>query len=99
MRRLALASVGLALVVVVLGAYTRLADAGLGCPDWPGCYGNLGAPQTPAELQAAAALYPDAPVDVGKAWIEMVHRYFATALGGPDPGVGGGGGSGQGHRA
>ena len=81
MRRLALASVGLALVVVVLGAYTRLADAGLGCPDWPGCYGNLGAPQTPAELQAAAALYPDAPVDVGKAWIEMVHRYFATALG------------------
>lgn len=81
MRWLALAGVGLALLVVVLGAYTRLADAGLGCPDWPGCYGNLGAPQTPAELQAAEALYPDAPVDVGKAWIEMVHRYFATALG------------------
>lgn len=81
MRWLALAGVGLALLVVVLGAYTRLADAGLGCPDWPGCYGNLGAPQTPAELRAAEALYPDAPVDVGKAWIEMVHRYFATALG------------------
>lgn len=81
MRWLALSGVGLALLVVVLGAYTRLADAGLGCPDWPGCYGNLGAPQTPAELQAAEALYPDAPVDVGKAWIEMVHRYFATALG------------------
>lgn len=81
MRWLALAGVGLTLLVVVLGAYTRLADAGLGCPDWPGCYGNLGAPQTAAELQAAEALYPDAPVDVGKAWIEMVHRYFATALG------------------
>lgn len=81
MRRLALAGVGLALLVVVLGAYTRLTDAGLGCPDWPGCYGNLGAPQTPAQLQAAEALYPDAPVDVEKAWIEMVHRYFATALG------------------
>ena len=81
MRRLALAAAVLALVVVVLGAYTRLADAGLGCPDWPGCYGQLGAPQTPAAVRAAEALYPDAPVEVGKAWIEMVHRYFATALG------------------
>ena len=81
MRRLTLAAVALTLVVVVLGAYTRLADAGLGCPDWPGCYGNLGAPATPAQLQAAEALYPDAPVDIGKAWIEMVHRYFATGLG------------------
>ncbi len=81
MRRLALASVALALLVVVLGAYTRLADAGLGCPDWPGCYGQLGAPQTPEALQAANALYPDAPVEVEKAWIEMVHRYFATLLG------------------
>ena len=80
-RRLTLAGIGLALVVVVLGAYTRLADAGLGCPDWPGCYGQFGVPDSEAELQAAAARYPDAPVDVGKAWVEMVHRYFATALG------------------
>ena len=82
MRRLALASVGLALVVVVLGAYTRLADAGLGCPDWPGCYGNLGAPQNAGGVAGRRGpCIPDAPVDVGKAWIEMVHRYFATALG------------------
>ena len=81
MRGLTAAAVGLALVVVVLGAYTRLADAGLGCPDWPGCYGHLGVPDTEAELQAAEAQFPDAPVEADKAWIEMVHRYFATALG------------------
>ena len=81
MRRLTAAAVGLALVVVVLGAYTRLADAGLGCPDWPGCYGHLGVPDTEAEVRAAEAQFPDAPVEADKAWIEMVHRYFATALG------------------
>ena len=81
MRTLAAAAVALALVVVVLGAYTRLADAGLGCPDWPGCYGHLGVPDTAAEVQAAEARFPDAPVEADKAWIEMVHRYFATALG------------------
>ncbi len=81
MRGLTAAAVGLALVVVVLGAYTRLADAGLGCPDWPGCYGHLGVPDTEAEVQAAEAQFPDAPVEADKAWIEMVHRYFATALG------------------
>ena len=81
MRGLTVAAVGLALVVVVLGAYTRLADAGLGCPDWPGCYGHLGVPDTEAEVQAAEAQFPEAPVEADKAWIEMVHRYFATALG------------------
>ena len=81
MRGLTVAAVGLAVVVVVLGAYTRLADAGLGCPDWPGCYGHLGVPDTEAEVQAAEAQFPDAPVEADKAWIEMVHRYFATALG------------------
>ncbi len=81
MRWLTILAVGLALVVVVLGAYTRLTDAGLGCPDWPGCYGGLGVPATADELRAAEALYPDAPVQIDKAWIEMVHRYFATALG------------------
>ena len=76
-----LACIGLAFVVVVLGAFTRLVDAGLGCPDWPGCYGHLAVPQTAEEIRAAEALYPNAPVEAGKAWTEMVHRYAATGLG------------------
>ena len=79
--RLAAAALALAAVVVVLGAYTRLADAGLGCPDWPGCYGGLGAPSTETALKRAQAAYPNAPVDAEKAWTEMVHRYAAGALG------------------
>ncbi len=71
----------LAVVVVVLGAFTRLVDAGLGCPDWPGCYGFLSVPDTAEELGIAEARYPDAPVEADKAWWEMIHRYFATALG------------------
>lgn len=78
---LALSGVALAAVVVVLGAYTRLVDAGLGCPDWPGCYGFLLVPETPAEIAVAEARYPEAPVEADKAWPEMVHRYFASALG------------------
>ena len=78
---LVVAGIALAAAVVVLGAYTRLVDAGLGCPDWPGCYGLIGVPETPAEIAAAEAAFPDAPVEVDKAWPEMVHRYFATALG------------------
>lgn len=78
---LVVAGIALAVCVVVLGAYTRLVDAGLGCPDWPGCYGLIGVPETPAEIAAAEAAFPDAPVEVDKAWPEMVHRYFATALG------------------
>lgn len=80
-RALALCGLALAGVVVVLGAYTRLVDAGLGCPDWPGCYGFLLVPETPAEIAAAEARYPQAPVEADKAWPEMVHRYFASALG------------------
>lgn len=75
------ASLALAAIVVVLGAYTRLVDAGLGCPDWPGCYGQLGVPSTAREVAEAEAAYPDAPVDAEKAWTEMVHRYAAAALG------------------
>lgn len=71
----------LAVVVVVLGAYTRLVDAGLGCPDWPGCYGHLTVPATSSEIAEAEQLYPNAPVDAEKAWVEMVHRYFASGLG------------------
>ena len=79
--RKALAGIALASVVVVLGAYTRLVDAGLGCPDWPGCYGQLGVPTSAAEIARAEAAFPDAPVEADKAWVEMIHRYAATALG------------------
>lgn len=79
--RLALAGLALAAVVVVLGAYTRLVDAGLGCPDWPGCYGQLGVPTGDAEIARAEHAFPDAPVETAKAWTEMVHRYAAAALG------------------
>jgi cytochrome c oxidase assembly protein subunit 15 len=72
----------LALLVVGLGAYVRLSDAGLGCPDWPGCYGHLvGVPDAAHELASAAVAYPDRPVHTGKAWKEMVHRYAAGTLG------------------
>src|ERR1700679_1967951 len=65
-RRLALAGTVLAFCVVVLGAYVRLTTAGLGCPDWPGCYGHIAPTSTAA--------------DVGKAWREMLHRYLAGSL-------------------
>lgn len=81
LRRLALAAVLFAGAVVFLGAYTRLVDAGLGCPDWPGCYGHLLWPTNADEIANAQAAYPDAPVDQSKTWPEMVHRYFAGTLG------------------
>ncbi|WP_100642430.1 COX15/CtaA family protein [Alteromonas facilis] len=81
MKKLVLASILLALVVIVLGAYTRLTDAGLGCPDWPGCYGHFTVPQSDMHVEAANAAYPDRPVEAEKAWNEMVHRYFAATLG------------------
>jgi cytochrome c oxidase assembly protein subunit 15 len=68
-------------VVVLLGAYTRLVDAGLGCPDWPGCYGFIGVPETQEEIKIAEQSYPHAPVEADKAWPEMIHRYFAGTLG------------------
>jgi cytochrome c oxidase assembly protein subunit 15 len=71
----------LALVVVVLGAFTRLVDAGLGCPDWPGCYGFLHVPTSGEDIAAAEVRHPDSPLEAGKAWAEMVHRYFASGLG------------------
>lgn len=74
-------AVGLCLVVVILGAWTRLVDAGLGCPDWPGCYGFAGIPMSVERIERAEMRFPDAPVEVAKAWPEMVHRYFAGTLG------------------
>jgi cytochrome c oxidase assembly protein subunit 15 len=71
----------LALLVVTIGAWVRLTDAGLGCPDWPGCYGRLVVPQQ-VEAQAELAItYPSRPLEPGKAWREMIHRYLASGLG------------------
>lgn len=68
-------------VVVQLGAYTRLVDGGLGCPDWPGCYGQISVPVTPENVALAQELFPDAaPVEPLKAWSEMIHRYVAGTL-------------------
>lgn len=71
----------LALSVVTLGAYVRLTDAGLGCPDWPGCYGELTVPQSEAAIKLAHSAYPHSTLEVGKAWREMAHRYLAGTLG------------------
>ena len=73
-RRLALLGTFLAVFVVVLGAYVRLSDAGLGCPDWPGCYGTLTVPESQSAIAQAQTVFPDKPVVVHKAWKEMTHR-------------------------
>ena len=81
-RKLALLATLLTLIVVVMGAYTRLSDAGLGCPDWPGCYGHLlGIPETSAEIDQANQAFPEREVESAKAWKEMIHRYLAEGLG------------------
>ncbi len=71
----------LALGVVTLGAYVRLSDAGLGCPDWPGCYGTLTVPESQSAIAHAQEVFPHSMVVLDKAWKEMIHRYFAGALG------------------
>jgi len=80
-QRLLYVAATLALTVVVLGAWVRLTDAGLGCPDWPGCYGQLIVPDEAHEHAAAQEAFPDKPLDPQKAWHEMIHRYVATTLG------------------
>jgi len=78
---LSILGVFLAFIVIGLGAWTRLADAGLGCPDWPGCYGFVTFPTTSQEIAMAEQLYPDSPVEIDKIIPEVVHRYFAASLG------------------
>ncbi|WP_313084671.1 COX15/CtaA family protein [Pulveribacter sp.] len=67
--------------LVLFGAFTRLTDSGLGCPDWPGCYGSASPVGARAEISAAQAALPSGPVTHGKAWVEMIHRYLATGVG------------------
>lgn len=67
--------------LVLFGAFTRLTDSGLGCPDWPGCYGQSNPVQARAEISAAQQALPSGPVTHTKAWIEMIHRYLATSVG------------------
>jgi len=79
--KLAAGTALLALAVILLGAYVRLSDAGLGCPDWPGCYGRLVVPSHPEAVAKASAAYPERPLETHKAWKEMAHRYLASGLG------------------
>lgn len=74
-------TITLAFIVVLLGAYTRLSNAGLGCPDWPGCYGRIVVPQDERDIAQANQIYPDRPLEQAKAWKEMIHRYAAGMLG------------------
>ena len=67
--------------LVLFGAFTRLSDSGLGCPDWPGCYGSASPLGARAEIHAEQSQRPSGPVTHGKAWVEMTHRYLATAVG------------------
>lgn len=82
-RRLALVSLTLFLTfdLVLVGAFTRLSDSGLGCPDWPGCYSHASPLGAKTQIAAEQAVRPDGPVTHRKAWIEMIHRYLATAVG------------------
>lgn len=80
-RKLAWTTVFLTFDLIMFGAFTRLTDSGLGCPDWPGCYGAANPFLAHGEIHAAQTLMPDGPVTVVKAWIEMLHRYLAMGVG------------------
>jgi cytochrome c oxidase assembly protein subunit 15 len=81
LRALTLLTLFLTFDLVLFGAFTRLSDSGLGCPDWPGCYGNATPLGAHPQIDAAQAAMPTGPVTHSKAWVEMVHRYLAIALG------------------
>ena len=80
-RKLVWVAVFLTFDLIVFGAFTRLTDSGLGCPDWPGCYGLANPFLAHEEIRAAEALMPTGPVTMMKAWIEMIHRYLAMSIG------------------
>ena len=80
-RKLAWVTAFLTLDLVMFGAFTRLTDSGLGCPDWPGCYGHSNPLSAGEQIRAAETALPSGPVTMTKAWIEMLHRYFAMAVG------------------
>ena len=79
-QRLNWALVFLTFDLIVFGAFTRLSDSGLGCPDWPGCYGTSNPLTALTQIRLEEAANPDGPVTVIKAWIEMIHRYLACLL-------------------
>jgi cytochrome c oxidase assembly protein subunit 15 len=81
LRPLTLLTLFLTFDLVLFGAFTRLTDSGLGCPDWPGCYGNASPLGAQAAIAAAQYALPSGPVTHGKAWVEMIHRYLATGVG------------------
>lgn len=80
-RKLVWVTLFLTFDLIMFGAFTRLTDSGLGCPDWPGCYGQANPLQAHADISAAETAMPTGPVTVMKAWIEMIHRYLAMAIG------------------
>ncbi len=80
-RKLIWVTLFLTMDLIMFGSFTRLTDSGLGCPDWPGCYGEANPIQAHANISAAEAAMPTGPVTVFKAWIEMIHRYIAMAVG------------------
>jgi len=80
-RKLVWVTLFLTFDLIMFGAFTRLTDSGLGCPDWPGCYGQADPMRAHADIHAAETAMPTGPVTVMKAWIEMIHRYLAMAIG------------------
>jgi cytochrome c oxidase assembly protein subunit 15 len=80
-RKLAWVTLFLTFDLIMFGAFTRLTDSGLGCPDWPGCYGHANPVAAHGQISAAEAAMPHGPVTVAKAWIEMIHRYLAMSVG------------------
>jgi cytochrome c oxidase assembly protein subunit 15 len=81
LRKLAWVTAFLTFDLIMFGSFTRLTDSGLGCPDWPGCYGHSNPLSAGEEIRAAETALPSGPVTMTKAWIEMLHRYFAMAVG------------------